>query len=596
MTQEYYSLPTTFGLNYINDHVLSGDPFITDGWYIALGTGALTPTLATEALVNKIYDKDSEDYPGIVIGVDPIVGRYAEVQVPFTLQGNIITEAGLFDSGNNLIISSKTFIDMTKSFAEGNYRTFKVRISLNAVPADLELITVNPPGNYLTAEQVTSQLETALDGYQLLSQKDQANGYAGLDENNKVLLSELPSFLTPFSMNSGNVDANGNASILNAPGSGSVVDTVSVTTPNMTSSSVSGYTATGSIALFNSNSSVDGGNNNSTITFPEEFYVTQFNFGNVFKGQNLWYVARTATATLYRDGEQVWTRTVNPRDLVNGILYLDTPILADSGYRNVGYNSDWHYSAGGEYTSANNAEGCTISGYKYVTVSVSTATALYFNVGGAYPSLALTYADKSQEILTRMASIPGLTTNGTYTVLKEKGLNPVAVLSSKVSQGKILPVSPSNGDYFCLTATGLQTYKRVSGAWVKTQYVPIGGHVVSGGVITSVFTNTYNKNGYDTNEASFPSNKYIDLTLGASGSTYTAPTDGWLHLRKVITATSQFAQFNTGICIMNSQASTIGYPVNLLLPVKGGTVTTIYYDAAGTTELFRFIYAEGSKP
>ena len=45
MTQEYYSLPTTFGLNYINDHVLSGDPFITDGWYIALGTGALTPTL-----------------------------------------------------------------------------------------------------------------------------------------------------------------------------------------------------------------------------------------------------------------------------------------------------------------------------------------------------------------------------------------------------------------------------------------------------------------------------------------------------------------------------------------------------------------------
>jgi len=33
-----------------------------------------------------------------------------------------------------------------------------------------------------------------------------------------------------------------------------------------------------------------------------------------------------------------------------------------------------------------------------------------------------------------------------------------------------------------------------------------------------------------------------------------------------------------------------------LLPVKGGTVTTIYYDAAGTTELFRFIYAEGSKP
>ncbi len=263
-------------------------------------------------------------------------------------------------------------------------------------------------------------------------------------------------------------------------------------------------------------------------------------------------------------------------------------------------------------------------------------TKLSFKVGGSYPNLVLTYADNSQETLASLNNIAGLSANGAYTIVKEKGSNPVAInttaslkalgtsisggdysgytkdgafngsswFSSQqgtsingvanigknwsnnptingfilnqassssqsqtsikyqtsingttwtdvqtfsglttglntltltvpstptywrflansagtagyswgvynieilgninaVTQDKIFPTSPSNGDYHCLTANGLQTYKRVSGAWVETQYVPIGTVTVSGAVITAVTTNSYNQNGYDVNK------------------------------------------------------------------------------------------------
>ena len=208
------------------------------------------------------------------------------------------------------------------------------------------------------------------------------------------------------------------------------------------------------------------------------------------------------------------------------------------------------------------------------------------------------YADKSQETLISLASLTGLSTNGSYTVLKEKGANPVVVLSSTVTQGKTFEVSPTDGDYHCLTATDLQTYKRVSGAWVETQYVPIGTTTVASGVISVVTTNDYNRNGYDTSEASFPSNKYIDLTLGASGSAYTAPADGYLLLAKKAGVAGQYAY----LANINSNISTGGayvslnFDYNLYIPMRKGEIAVITYNLSGITDTFKFIYAEGSKP
>jgi len=130
----------------------------------------------------------------------------------------------------------------------------------------------------------------------------------------------------------------------------------------------------------------------------------------------------------------------------------------------------------------------------------TTTTTLSFKIddGTTYQPLLITYADKTQQTLTSLANITGLSTNGTYTIIKEKdSATAVAVASSTITQGKTFEASPTDGDYHCLTATGLQTFKRVSDAWVETQYVPIGTVTVAGGVISAVSTKPYNQNGYD---------------------------------------------------------------------------------------------------
>ena len=95
-----------------------------------------------------------------------------------------------------------------------------------------------------------------------------------------------------------------------------------------------------------------------------------------------------------------------------------------------------------------------------------------------------------------------------------------------------------------------------------------------------------------------PSNKYIDLTLGASNSTYTAPANGYLCLEKVSNAVGQFANIKcskNGTHLYGSEqgATASGNFVRLLVPISIGTVATIAYNLGGATRYFRFIYAQG---
>lgn len=93
-----------------------------------------------------------------------------------------------------------------------------------------------------------------------------------------------------------------------------------------------------------------------------------------------------------------------------------------------------------------------------------------------------------------------------------------------------------------------------------------------------------------------PSDKYTNLTLGASGTTYTAPANGWFNLDKVITSGGQ------GITIANttsnqavqSSAHASGNSVVCEMFAKKGDVINVSYDAGGTTHFFRFIYAQGN--
>ena len=98
-----------------------------------------------------------------------------------------------------------------------------------------------------------------------------------------------------------------------------------------------------------------------------------------------------------------------------------------------------------------------------------------------------------------------------------------------------------------------------------------------------------------------PSNRYIDLTLGASGSTYTAPANGWFYFNKV-KGTGTFTAIllgenatfeNTTRCEVkeNNQNSNCELPCTF--QIEKGEKVTVLYAANGVTRAFRFFYAEG---
>ena len=94
-----------------------------------------------------------------------------------------------------------------------------------------------------------------------------------------------------------------------------------------------------------------------------------------------------------------------------------------------------------------------------------------------------------------------------------------------------------------------------------------------------------------------PSNRYINLTLGASGSTYTAPANGYFIISKDFNASGQFVvlynQAN-GIRTMQQPGAPSGN-ASCVMPEKKGQNVLCEYSLGGHTSWFRFVYAEGDK-
>lgn len=107
--------------------------------------------------------------------------------------------------------------------------------------------------------------------------------------------------------------------------------------------------------------------------------------------------------------------------------------------------------------------------------------------------------------------------------------------------------------------------------------------------------------------AGMPSDRYIDLTLGASGSSYTAPANGYFTISKLtntdknqnmtLTNTGKDGSFTEwGTHIINRCVNPVnGGAVSTFIPASKGDIVKVTYTAGGTLEGFRFIYAEGSK-
>lgn len=92
------------------------------------------------------------------------------------------------------------------------------------------------------------------------------------------------------------------------------------------------------------------------------------------------------------------------------------------------------------------------------------------------------------------------------------------------------------------------------------------------------------------------SDRYIDLTLGASGSTYTAPANGWFIINKLAGSDWYYCALtnnNTGEHDFRADYRTS--PCTPRVYARRGDVIKAEYNATGTLTYFRFYYAEGNK-
>ena len=156
--------------------------------------------------------------------------------------------------------------------------------------------------------------------------------------------------------------------------------------------------------------------------------------------------------------------------------------------------------------------------------------------------------------------------------------------------------------------TGYWWYSSDKSSWVKDFVNILGSVRVESGKITKFQVDTVdsvvNSNASNFSQAGrsylsglgMPSDRYIDLTLGASGSTYTAPANGWFYCRGTKLESGQFMRLMnqkiTGFAGEATVTNTVsGRGCGCVLPVMKGDI--VKYDYNVTTSYFRFIYAEG---
>ena len=91
-----------------------------------------------------------------------------------------------------------------------------------------------------------------------------------------------------------------------------------------------------------------------------------------------------------------------------------------------------------------------------------------------------------------------------------------------------------------------------------------------------------------------PSGRYIDLALGAHGTTYTAPANGWFYAYTVATSQYSFLAWERQDTKMQMHipSANNAYGCGVYIPVRKNDEVNLYYGNK-RFEFLRFIYAEG---
>ncbi|MBQ0113373.1 MAG: hypothetical protein KBT03_09610 [Bacteroidales bacterium] len=141
--------------------------------------------------------------------------------------------------------------------------------------------------------------------------------------------------------------------------------------------------------------------------------------------------------------------------------------------------------------------------------------------------------------------------------------------------------------------------------WIEYKASYCGKAFCDNNLIITSFTSKTTFHALDYNDkgtiAGFgmPSDRYIDLTLGAGSTTYTAPANGYVALRFGSNSSSglhfvHIFEYNTnrGNTLLTTNPSLTSLYISL--PIKKGNTFVVSYGQI-TSEAFRFYYAEGEQ-
>lgn len=600
MAQEYYSQLTNYGADLINQHVLSGEPFIMQGWSIALGTGALEPTPDTTELVNKIFDKNSEFYPGITYGTDENYGRFAQIVLPSTLEGNIITELGLYDENDKLVIACKCHEDLSIGITEGIVATRTERISLSVIPESVEVIYINE-NNYITRDE-------ANEDFQKISEKAQVNGYAPLDENAKVPQVHIPDKLTKFSINNGKI-TNSVEDVLDAD-IGAISQELNFTNAGTYSIEIP-QQATVEIDM----QGADGGGAYAQYTqYDSGVWSHSANGGSGSKITGTTTVeAGTYTIVVGGSGNYSDVRTAFPTtaDAYGGTGGLSSCFgnIANGGAG--GHAVCANLGAGGGYAGAGGIAEVTSTGLTGVNGSSGAS-----NYENGYVKLKISYSTTTSKELRFKTDVPITYTNANGETFTKYNLNSIDVsdladgvyncflnstnqpylLNNTIYYAKGQPTSMNEGDVW-LDKITLKAYKLVDNELVTFNDVPCGKVTIASGVIASLIQPYYNNNNAPTNEEYFIKlldKAYIpDYDAGITfQSGFICPTNGFVNIAEWHNSGVAEVKVNDNTVWYSSSAGgnvTISYQgfvakgdvITYSLPVTSGVRTILFYPLKG---------------
>lgn len=92
-----------------------------------------------------------------------------------------------------------------------------------------------------------------------------------------------------------------------------------------------------------------------------------------------------------------------------------------------------------------------------------------------------------------------------------------------------------------------------------------------------------------------PSGRYVNLTLGTSGTIYVAPANGWFSIDAGSAGVNGFLRLCNNTTGIYNQSITpfASASLSVYVPARSGNKVTLFYDNHGSLKFFRFIYAEG---